>query len=226
MKQMKVAVVGLGRFGDALARELNRQGAEVLAVDRNMKLVNDIVSQVDQAESFDATNRELLASRNIKAMDAVVVAIGNNFESSVLVTMHCHELGVPLVCAKAVNAHQADVLRKVGADRIVKPEEDMGKHLALHLTQQSVVDFVELPEDFSLRRVQVPEEWAGRSIGDLNVLNNHHLNIIQVIRRSEPDEDGNTTEVKLPLPDGALVFESQDKMEVIGHDRDLDRFHG
>ncbi len=224
MQVNKVAVLGLGRFGEAVARELNRQGVEVLGVDRNLNRVNAIVPYVDQAESFDATNPELLASRDIKRMDAVVVAIGNNFEGSVLVTMHCHELGVPLVCAKALNEAQAEVLRKVGADRIIKPEEDMGKHLALHLTHQSVVDFVELPDNYSLRRVHVPEDWAGRSISDLNVLNEHHLNIIQVLRRSPPDEQGNVLDQKMPLPDGGLVFESGDRMEVIGHDRDLDKF--
>lgn len=224
MQVRKVAVLGLGRFGEAVARELSRQGAEVLGVDRNLNRVNAIIPHVDQAESFDATNPELLASREIQGMDAVVVAIGNNFEASVLVTMHCHELGVPLVCAKALNEDQAEVLRKVGADRIIKPEEDMGKHLALHLTQQSVVDFVELPDNYSLRVVKVPEDWAGQSIAELNVLGKHHLNIIQVLRPAEPDEDGEVTREKIPLPDGELVFQAGDQMEVIGHDKHLDKF--
>lgn len=225
MKLLKVAVLGLGRFGDAVARELNRQGAEVLAVDLNLDRVDQIVSYVDQAESFDATSPELLVSRDIPRMDAVVVAIGNNFEASVLVTMHCHELGVPLVCAKALNEHQAEVLRKVGADRVIKPEEDMGKHLALHLTAQSVVDFVELPDHYSLRRVLVPEDWAGRSIAELDVLKNHDVNIIQVLRRLPAGDEGEIEVLKIPLPDGAVIFQSGDQMEIIGHDKNLDKFH-
>ncbi|PID81975.1 hypothetical protein CSB20_00255 [bacterium DOLZORAL124_64_63] len=225
MQVRKVAVLGLGRFGEAVARELSRQGVEVLGVDGNLNRVNAIVPYVDQAESFDATNPELLASREIKHMDAVVVAIGNNFEASVLVTMHCHELGVPLVCAKALNDDQAEVLRKVGADQIIKPEEDMGKHLALHLTQQSVVDFVELPDHYSLRVVKVPDDWAGRSIAELDVLGKHRLSIIQVLRSATPEEGGEVPLEKIPLPAGNLVFQAKDQMEVIGHDKDLDKFH-
>ncbi len=221
---LKVAVLGLGRFGQAVAKELNRQGAEVLAVDRNLNKVNEIIQDVDEAESFDATNASLLESRNIAKMDAVVVAIGSNFEASVLVTMHCHELGVPLVCAKALNEDQADVLRKVGADRVIKPEEDVGIHLARHLTHESVVDFVELPDGYSLRTMEIPKEWVGQSVAGLNVLNEHHLNIIQVIRLGEAKPGQEAVETKLPLPDGRLIFEVGDKMEVIGKDKDLNKF--
>ena len=221
---LKVAVLGLGRFGQAVARELNRQGAEVLAVDRNLNKVNEIIQDVDEAESFDATNASLLESRNIAKMDAVVVAIGSNFEASVLVTMHCHDLGVPLVCAKALNEDQADVLRKVGADRVIKPEEDVGIHLARHLTHDSVVDFVELPDGFSLRTLKVPDDWVGQSVGELNVLNEHHLNIIQVIRFVNLEEAQQPLETKLPLPDGSLIFQEGDKMEVIGQDKHLIKF--
>lgn len=221
---LKVAVLGLGRFGMAVARELNRQGAEVLAVDRSLNKVNEIIQDVDEAESFDATNPSLLASRSIGQMDAVVVAIGTNFEASVLVTMQCHELGVPLVCAKALNEAQADVLRMVGADRVIKPEEDVGIHLARHLTHESVVDFVELPDGYSLRTLNVPADWVGHSVGELNVLNEHHLNIIQVVRQSEGKPGESPVESKLPLPDGALVFQTGDKMEVIGKDKQLNKF--
>lgn len=221
---LKIAVLGLGRFGQAVARELSRQGAEVLAIDRRLDKVNEIIKEVDEAESFDATNPGLLASRNIGRMDAVVVAIGSNFEASVLVTMHCHELGVPLVCAKALNEDQADVLRKVGADKVIKPEEDVGEHLARHLTHESVMDFMELPDHFSLRRLNVPQDWIGKSLGELNILNDHQLNIIQLIRRGPPDEDGRFSEIKLPLPAGKTVFEASDRMEVLGHDKQLGKF--
>ncbi len=221
---LKVAVIGLGRFGQAVARELNNQGAEVLAIDRSVSKVNEIIQAVDEAESFDATNPNLLTSRNIGRMDAVVVAIGSNFEASVLVTMHCHDLGVPLVCAKALNEDQADVLRKVGADRVIKPEEDVGEHLARHLTHESVLDFVELPDSYSIRRLKVPQDWIGQSMGELNVLNAYKLNIIQLIRRGEAASDGQWEEIKLPLPDGNTIFQEGDQMEVIATDKQLGKF--
>ncbi len=221
---LKVAVLGLGRFGQAVARELNRQGAEVLAIDRSLNKVNEIIKEVDEAESFDATNPSLLASRNIGRMDAVVVAIGSNFEASVLVTMHCHELGVPLVCAKALNEDQADVLRKVGADRVIKPEEDVGEHLARHLTHESVLDFVELPADYSIRRLKVPKDWVGQSLGELDILSAFKLNIIQIIRKGDADLDGRLEEIKLPLPGGETSFQQDDQMDVIGTDKQLGKF--
>ena len=119
-------------------------------------------------------------------MDVAVVAIGDNFESSVLITMHCKSLGVPLVAAKALNSEQEAVLRKVGADHVIKPEEDMGKRLAEHLVHKSIVNFVELPPGFSLRSLPVPPDWVGQNLAALRLLSEKRLNLIQIDRLKEP----------------------------------------
>jgi trk system potassium uptake protein TrkA len=219
---LKVVVVGLGRFGSTVARELARGGAEVLAVDRTTRLVESVADEVAVAVGFDATDMANLKAYDAGSMHAAVVAIGTNFESSVLVTMHLKALGVKVVHAKALNDMQAAVLKRVGADSIVTPEEDMGRRLADHLIHDSVVDFVQLPIGTSLRRVPVPDEWQGRSLADLRLLNDHRLNLIQVHRPGEPDADGEPTVDVIVLPGGDMVLQAGDEIDVIGPDKTLD----
>lgn len=223
----KVAVIGLGKFGAAVAERLYSAGVEVLAIDRNLKLVEAIQPRVSVAIACDATKRENLQAYDLGRMDAAVVAIGSNFESSVLVTLHCKEFGVPLVVAKALNELQAQVQREVGADRIVMPEEEMGVRLADHLLHDSVVDFVELPEGYSLRRVRIPEAWAGQSLAELRLLNERRLNLVQIVR-AVPDpagvaEGGKPQIERIPLPSGEVVLALGDEVDVIGRDADLNR---
>jgi len=218
----KIAVLGLGRFGYAVATNLYRHGAEVLAVDRTPKLVEALVHQVTVGVSFDATDSTNLAAYDVASMDAVVVAIGSNFEASVLVTMQCKALGVPRVYAKALNEEQEAVLLRVGADHVIKPEGDMGERLADHLLHDSVVDFVELPEGYSLRRIQIPADWADKSLAELSLLAEKKLNLIQVLRaRDTFGDDGKPEIEKMPLPHGSMVLRDGDRVDVIGPDRTL-----
>ncbi len=219
---LKVAVLGLGKFGSTVAAELSRLGAEVLAVDRNRRRIEEISPLVAEAESFDATEPNLLASRGIGKMDVAIVAIGANFEASVLIAMHCKDLGVPVVAAKALNDEQETVLLKVGADQIIKPEEDMGKRLAEHLVHHSVVSFMDLPEGFSVRRIKVPKEWVDKSLAELGLLAVMGVNLIQVIRPQGENEPPK----RLPLPNGEMVLQEGDEVDIIAADKTLNKFEG
>lgn len=219
---LKVAVIGLGKFGSSVAVNLARRGAEVLAVDRRSTLFEAVADDVAVAVGFDATDITNLRAYDVGAMDVAVVAIGTNFEASVLVTMHCKALGVEKVVAKALNNMQESVLRQVGADQVIKPEEDMGARLADHLVTASVVDFVELPAGFSLRRLIVPQDWDGKSLAELNLLGSKRLNLVQIHRRLPPAKEGAEPEVtKIPLPGGMEVLHAGDAIDVIGPDREL-----
>jgi len=221
---LKVVVVGLGKFGSTLAIHLSREGAEVLAVDRNTRLAEAVAEEVTVAVGFDATDLTNLEAYDAGAMDVGVVAIGENFESSVLVTMHLKNLGVPMVYAKALNDSQESVLRRVGADQVIKPEEDMGERLASHLLHDSVVDFVELPLGYSLRRIRVPEQWNDQSLADLQLLGKLKLNLVQV-RRALPGQEGADPIIeKIPLPDGSMVLRKGDEIDVIGPDEELKKY--
>lgn len=222
---LKVAVIGLGRFGSTVAVTLSQKGAEVLAIDSRPKHIEAVADDVAVAVSFDATDVTNLRAYDLAGMDVVVIAIGTNFESSVLVTMHCKALGVPKVVAKALNSMQESVLRQVGADQIIKPEEDMGNRLADHLVNDSIVDFVELPAGYSLRRLTVPEDWNGQSLAELNLLASKHLNLVQIHRQTPSEVPGEeATDTKIPLPSGGEILYTGDAIDVIGPDRELDKF--
>ena len=220
---MKVAVIGLGKFGSAAAMALARGGAEVLAVDTNDRLVEMVADEVSVAVAFDATEASNLKAYGVGAMDTVIVAMATNFEASVMVTMHCKSLGARQVYAKAHNAMQEAVLRRVGADSVVKPEQDMGTRLADHLLHERVMEFVQLPEGFALRRVKVPAEWDGKSLAELNLLATHRLNLVQVLRRNPDADEGQDAEIRIPLPGGREVLHAGDRIDVIGPDREVHR---
>ncbi len=222
----KVVVIGLGRFGMACARRLYDQGAEVLAIDRSRHLVEQVQDSVTSAIACDATVGSNLTAYDVGRMDVAIVAMASNFEASVLVTMLCGELGVPRVVAKATNPLQNRVLHEVGAHQVVMPEEEMGERLADHIVRESVVDFVELPDGFSLRRLEVPADWAGSSLAELKLLAGRRLNIIQIVR---PVEDGVASNDardggvrKIPLPHGETILRAGDSIDVIGQDEDLE----
>ncbi|HPF69868.1 MAG TPA: TrkA family potassium uptake protein [Candidatus Krumholzibacteria bacterium] len=217
---LKVVVIGLGRFGSTVATDLCRRGCEVLAVDRTMRLVEEVLDRVSVAVGFDATDRQNLEAYDVGSMDVAIIAVGTNFEASVLVTMHCKALGVGKIYAKALTPMQAAVLQKVGADHIVRPEEDMGLRLAESLVEQKAVEFVDLPDGYGLRRLKVPAAWDGRSLADLGLLARERLGIIQVVRRPGPDGDRE----KIPLPHGSIVLYAGDQIDAIGRSEVLDRF--
>ncbi len=217
----KVAVFGLGQFGASVAGGLYRQGIEVLAVDRDLRLVEQIQDEVSVAVAFDATVRENLVAYDVGSMDAAIVAIGTNFEASVLVTVLCKELGVPLVVVKANSALRRRVLQSVGADRVVMPEEEMGHRLAEHLVHESVVDFVELPAGYSLHRLAVRPEWEDRTLSELSLLRRERLNLVQVVRA--PAQPGGSPE-RIPLPHGDIRLHRGDHIDVIGPDEALARY--
>jgi trk system potassium uptake protein TrkA len=219
---LKVVVVGLGKFGSTLAVHLSGGGAEVLAIDRSTRLVEAVADKVTVAVGCDASEVANLEAYDVGSMDVGVVAIGENFESSILVAMHLKALGVPKVYAKALNEMQEAVLLRIGADRVIKPEEDMGTRLAGHLLHQSIMDFVELPAGFSLKRVRVPAEWQNQSLADLKLLGRLRLNLVQVLRPVTTGDGDEDPEVeKIPLPDGSLVLLAGDEVDLIGPDSEL-----
>jgi trk system potassium uptake protein TrkA len=214
----RVVVIGMGRFGSACARRFYDKGAEVLAIDRSQAVIQRATDTVTAAIACDATERGNLTAYDVGDMDVAVVAMASNFEASVLVTLHCRELGVPLVVAKALNPMQSRVLQEVGAHQVVMPEEEMGERLADHILGQNIVDFVELPTGYSLRRLPVPAAWTGKSLADLELLSSERLNLVQIVRAGEGiDEDR-----FLPLPHGTTVLEAGDLMDVIGQDEILE----
>lgn len=209
MKAKQYLVLGLGRFGMSVARTLCEQGQEVLAVDADQSLVDAIAPYVTQAMQLNATDEEALKSLDIQSFDAAIVSIGQNTRDSILISVLLKELGVPLLVAKANDELHAKVLRKIGVDRVVFPERDMGARLARSLLTPNVLELMELGGDHQLIEILLPSKWEGNSLIGLNVRRRYGVNILAVRR-------GDHFLVS-PAPD--MPFEAGDTLLVMGtHD--------
>lgn len=175
-------VVGLGRFGSEVARQLHALGCEVLAMDRSSDLVQQISSDVTHAVVADGQDKEVLKALGVRNMDCAIIAIGNDLAASVLVTMNMKELGVPCIVCKAHDDTHRRVLEKLGADRVVIPEQENAARLAHSLSSPNVLDYIELSEDYGIIEVPAPKSWHERSLKELNVRAKLGVNILAVRR--------------------------------------------
>ena len=173
-------VVGLGRFGMEAARRLCELGCEVLAIDQNSDLVQQVSSDVTQAVVGDARDKGVLKALGAADFDCGIVAIGDSLGDSVLATMNLKELGVPYVVCKAHDETHRQVLVKLGADKVVIPEQEQANRLARNLSSPNVLDYIELSDDYGIIEVPAPKIWVGKSLKDLNVRAKLGVNIIAV----------------------------------------------
>jgi trk system potassium uptake protein TrkA len=178
-------VIGLGRFGSSVARQLEESGCSVLAVDADEKKAKQIADDVTLSMCVDITNEEALQELGVRNFDGAIIAIGQNLQASVLATMWAKEQGVPLVIAKAYDEMQGKILTKIGADEIVYPEREMGMHLANKLAFNHLVDSIELSVDYSIMDIPVPSEWIGKNLRELKLREKYRVNVIAIKRNGE-----------------------------------------
>ncbi len=178
MIKKEFVVFGLGRFGMSVARTLATMGCEVMVVDSKEELVQDISEYVTQAVRADVSDAEVIRSLGIENMDVAIVGIASNMEASIMATILAKEAGVPYVVAKANSDMHAKVLRKVGADKIVFPEREMGERIAKNLISGNFIDMVELSDDFSMVEMAPPSEWVGKSLRELDIRQHYGINVI------------------------------------------------
>lgn len=181
------AVIGLGRFGSALARQLCKLGAEVLALDVKGDYVQQIANDVTHAVVGDAQDKEVLRALGVRNLDCAVIAIGDNLAASVLITMNLKELGVPYIVCKAHDETHRKVLEKLGVDRVVIPEHEYAQRLARTLNSHNVLDYIELSQDFGILDVPAPMSWIGKSLRELNVRAKLGVTIIAVENNGKTD---------------------------------------
>ncbi len=175
-------VVGLGRFGAEVARQLHALGCEVLAMDRSSDLVQQISSDVTHAVVADGQDKDVLKALGVRNMDCAIIAIGADLAASVLATMNMKELGVPYIVCKAHDETHRRVLQKLGADRVVIPEKENAARLAHSLSCPNVLDYIELSEDYGIVEVPAPKSWSEKTLKELNVRAKLGVNILAVRR--------------------------------------------
>ena len=180
-------VIGLGRFGTEVARQLYAHGCEVLAVDSNEDLVNQVSSDVTHAVVADARDKGVLRALGAAEFECAVVAIGGNLGNSVLATMNLKELGVLKIVCKAHDETHRQVLMKLGADQVVIPEKENAARLARSLSSPNVLEYIELSEEYGIIEVPAPKRWQDKTLKELNVRAKLGVNIIAVERGSKID---------------------------------------
>lgn len=179
MKKYKsYAVIGLGRFGTAVAKELAKGGADVLAIDINEENVSDVAEYVTHAVKADITDADTMKTLGIGNVDTVIVAVGRSMEASILATITAKELGVPYVITKAQDEMHSKILTKVGADRVIIPEKESGIRIARTLNNGNCLDFIELSEHVSMVEIPVRQEWVGKNLRELDFRRRYKVNVI------------------------------------------------
>lgn len=174
------AIFGLGRYGVSVAKELVRNGAEVIAVDSNENIVNSLVNDIPFCKCADTTNKEVLTKLGITNVDTVIVAMAGNIEASVMTVLLCKELGVPNVIAKCSNEMHFKILTKVGADKVVFPEKESGTRQAKNLLSSGFMDVIELSTEVSMIELDVKKDWIGKTLLELNLRKKYSINVIAV----------------------------------------------
>lgn len=174
------AVFGLGRYGRAVASELVSSGAEVLAVDIDEDVVNSAISAIPLCKCADVTDAEVVRRLGIANVDVVIIAMASNLEASVMATVLCKELGVETVIAKCGNEIHRKILSRVGADKVVFPENESGTRLAKNLLSSGFVDIIELTRDVSMIEMDVRPEWAGKTLVELNLRKKYSINVVAI----------------------------------------------
>ena len=174
------AVLGLGRYGSAVARELSNNGIDVLAVDIDEATVNAVASELPICKCADITDPEVIEKLGIGDIDIVVVAMASNIEASVMAITLCKEAGVKTVIAKCAEEMHGKIYKRVGADKVVFPEEESGKRLAKNLLSSGFVDMMELSSDVSIVELDVKNDWVGKSLIELNVRKKYGINIVAI----------------------------------------------
>ncbi|QCX32938.1 TrkA family potassium uptake protein [Caloramator sp. E03] len=185
MLSKQFVVIGLGRFGSSVATTLYSLGNEVLAIDTDEEIVQSISNSVTHAVQADATDEATLRSLGIRNFDVAVVTIGSDIQSSIMITLLCKELGVKYVIAKAHNEMHAKVLYKIGADRVVFPERDMGVRVAHNLCSSNILDYIELSPDYSIMELEAIHEWEGKSLRELNMRSKYGINVMAIKRNND-----------------------------------------
>lgn len=185
MKKKQFVVIGIGRFGGSIAKTLYSLGNDVMAIDSNEEIVQEMADSVTHAVQADGTDENTLRALGITNFDVAVITIGSNVQASILTALLVKEFGVKTIIAKAHNELHAKVLKKIGVDRVIFPERDMGVRVAHNLVSANILDYIELSEDYSIAEIVSPEEWNGKTLKELNMRSKYGINVMALKRNNE-----------------------------------------
>ena len=189
------AVFGLGRYGIAVAKELVDNGNEVIAIDLDQRIVNDAAAYLPVCKCADVTDAEVISKLGIGSIDTVIICMAGNLEASVMAVTLCKEAGVSHVIAKCANEMQQKILIRVGADRVVFPENESGVRLAKNLLSSGFIDMISLSHDVSMVEIDVKKEWLGKNLIELNLRKKYGFNIVAIKKGDKVNVNVNPEQV-------------------------------
>ena len=205
-------ILGLGIFGSTIAKKLSSYNYEVIAVDKSMDCVNRVSEYVNQAIKADFTDIDQLRAIDVSECDAAIVATGSLLEESIMAIMNLKELGVPYIIAKAKNRKYKQVLEKIGADRVVRPEKEMGVRIAKQLVSSNIVDLIDIDKEYSMVEMLAPNKWTGKSLIELNLRDNYGINVIGIRKKGLNNLDPNPNPNEKINEDDTLLFIADHEM--------------
>lgn len=222
----RFAVIGLGKFGRSIAKKIAEKGAEVIGIDNNESNVERMQEELALCVCMDATDKKALIAQNINDCEAVVVAIGEDFEALLLCTVYLQELKVKRIIARANDDQQRRILEKLGIEEILSPEDEVGNVVAEKLINPSVISILQLPEDYEIAEIKAPKGIQNRNLGDINLRSKYKLNLVTIEREVEKLVKGEkTTEQQIiGIPTPETVIESTDTIVLFGTTHDIERF--
>jgi len=217
-------VVGLGTFGLTVASELLKRGCQVTAIDIDEKKVELASEFAIDVIIADGRDKKPLEEAGVSSADAAVVSIGEDLEASFLVTLHLKELGIPWIVTKASSSSQGEILEKIGADRIIYPEEEMAKKLADQLLNPSIINYLQLNEQVGIMESEAPDPFIGKTPKELSLRNKYGLNLIAIKRKVSQKNADEVIEDLIVVPSSDEKIEEADTLLVIGDHKSLEKF--
>jgi trk system potassium uptake protein TrkA len=226
MNYSKFAVIGVGRYGATIARRLAEKGAQVFAFDPDEEKIESIKDEVAFAVTLDATDIRALRAQNIGEIDAAVVAIGENFEATVLTSVHLLDLGVKRVIARASGHHQRLILEKIGVTEILTPEDEVAYVVREKLLNPNIVSFLALPDDHEIAEIRAPKGVVGRTIDQVGFRNKYEMTLITIKRQYELVKNGQeqTEQHIIGVPKSDTAIQEKDTLVVFGAAKSVERF--
>lgn len=214
----QIAVIGLGEFGQSVVNTLVQEGVDVLVLDRDEEKIQEMADKTSQAIVIDSTDERALRKVGVPDMDAVVIAIGHNIQASILTTMIVKELGVKMIVSKATNKAHGKLLEKIGADRIVYPESEMGVRVAHSLSSINLLEEIQLSNEYSLAEIKTPNQLVGMTLKDAKLRSEYGVNVIAIKRNVAGAEKIDMA----PRPE--VVLKAEDILFVFGQTQDINSF--
>lgn len=222
----KFAVIGVGKYGSAIAHRLSERGAQVFAFDLDEAKIDDIKDKVFFSATIDSTDEKALQHMNLTDVDAVVVSIGENFEAVILTAAHLIDLGCKRIIARAHGPQQKMILEKIGVKEILSPEDEVAFVVTERLLNPSIISYLQLPDDYEIAEIKAPKATVNRSLSDIGLRNKYHLTLVTIKRQFEVKDGKDMVKENhiLGVPNSDTIVYDTDTLVVFGTRYDVARF--